>query len=85
MSNAKEKEWPEQRIAKLKELWPDKSLSTAEIGRRLGVSKSAAIGKAHRLDLPGRESPIKPRRHGKTPEPTRRAGVTTLPPLPSLS
>ena len=29
-------------------------LATAEIGRRLGVSKNAVVGKAHRLDLPAR-------------------------------
>jgi len=30
-----------------------------EIGRHLGVSKNAVVGKAHRLDLPGRPSPIR--------------------------
>jgi GcrA cell cycle regulator len=31
--------------------------STAEIGRRMGITKSAVIGKAHRMGLPAREAP----------------------------
>lgn len=41
--------------------------STAEIGRRLGVSKNAVVGKAHRMDLGGRPSPI--RRSTSKPDP----------------
>jgi GcrA cell cycle regulator len=33
--------------------------SGAEIARRLNVSRNSVIGKAHRLDLPGRPSPIR--------------------------
>ncbi len=33
--------------------------STAEIGRRLGISKNAVVGKAHRLALTPRPSPLK--------------------------
>jgi hypothetical protein len=50
-------EWAEETIVRLRTLW-DEGLSTAEIGRRLGVSKNAVVGKAHRLDLPARPSPI---------------------------
>jgi GcrA cell cycle regulator len=55
-------EWAEETIVRLRTLW-DEGLSTAEIGRRLGVSKNAVVGKAHRLDLPARPSPI--RRDGR--------------------
>jgi len=48
-------EWAEETIVRLRTLW-DEGLSTAEIGRRLGVSKNAVVGKAHRLDLPARPS-----------------------------
>ena len=51
-------EWAEETIVRLRALW-DEGLSTAEIGRRLGVSKNAVVGKAHRLDLPARPWPIK--------------------------
>jgi hypothetical protein len=53
-------EWAEETIVRLRALW-DEGHSTAEIGRRLGVSKNAVVGKAHRLDLPAR------RRSGKRP------------------
>jgi GcrA cell cycle regulator len=52
--------WTDEAITKLKLLWND-GCSTAEIGRRLNVSKNAVVGKAHRLDLPARNSPIKRR------------------------
>lgn len=46
-------------IPTLKRLW-DQGLSTAQIGREMGVSKNAVVGKAHRVGLQ-RESPIKPK------------------------
>ena len=81
-----EMEWAEETIVRLRTLW-DEGLSTAEIGRRLGVTKNAIVGKAHRLDLPARPSPI--RRDGsggapRRPRPPRVAGPT-LPPLSSAS
>lgn len=50
--------WTADKIALLKVLWPS-GLTTAEMGRRLRVSKSAVVGKAHRLRLPGKPSPIR--------------------------
>jgi GcrA cell cycle regulator len=50
--------WTDVAQARLRHLW-DEGLSTAEIGRRLNISKNSVIGKAHRLDLPKRPSPIK--------------------------
>ena len=50
--------WDEETIRHLKDLWAQ-GHSTAEIGRRLGVSKNAIVGKAHRLDLDARPSPIR--------------------------
>jgi GcrA cell cycle regulator len=77
-------EWSEETIVHLRALWAD-GHSTAEIGRRLGVSKNAVVGKAHRLDLPARPSPI--RRDGPSlGHPRRtvpRAMGPTLPPLSS--
>jgi GcrA cell cycle regulator len=80
-------EWAEETIVRLRALW-DEGHSTAEIGRRLGVSKNAVVGKAHRLDLPARPSPI--RRDGsggsapRRSRPRRIAGPT-LPPLSSAA
>ena len=50
--------WTDDRIAKLKKLWTE-GLPTGEIGKRLGVSKNAVVGKAHRLSLKSRPSPIR--------------------------
>ena len=77
--------WSEEIIRQLRELW-DQGLSTAEIGRRLGVSKNAIVGKAHRLDLTARPSPIRREpqdRAQERPTPAIRTGEPTLPPLPS--
>jgi GcrA cell cycle regulator len=79
-------EWADDTIIRLRELW-DEGHSTAEIGRRLGVSKNAVVGKAHRLDLPARPSPI--RREGERPAarrtPPRPMAGPTLPPLSSTA
>ena len=50
--------WTEDLIDTLGKLWAE-GLSTAEIGRRLGVSKNSVVGKAHRLSLTPRPSPVK--------------------------
>ncbi len=71
-----ESSWSDERISQLRSLWSE-GLSTAEIGRRLGISKNAVVGKAHRLHLPARPSPIRnppafrsmPRRTAAPPPP----------------
>lgn len=50
--------WTEEKVNDLTKLW-NEGITTGEIGRRLGVSKNAVVGKAHRLKLKGRPSPIK--------------------------
>ncbi len=50
--------WTDEKIEKLKKLWK-KGLTTVEIGKELGISKNAVVGKAHRLKLESRPSPIK--------------------------
>ena len=42
--------WTEEKVSELKELWGS-GLTTSQIGERLGYSKNAVIGKAHRLGL----------------------------------
>ncbi len=49
--------WTEARVAQLTELWLA-GTATLLIGVELGMSKNAVVGKAHRLGLPRRESPI---------------------------
>ena len=45
--------WSDDKIAELRRLW-EEGLPTAEIGRRLGITRNAVIGKAWRLELPPR-------------------------------
>ncbi len=51
--------WTDERIALLKKHW-DKGLTASQIAEKLGeVTRNAVIGKAHRLGLSGRPSPLK--------------------------
>ena len=51
--------WTDDRVAMLRELWT-KGLSASQIAVQLGgVSRNAVIGKAHRLSLESRPSPIR--------------------------
>lgn len=76
--------WDNETTETLRTLW-DQGHSAAEIGRRMGFSKNAIVGRAHRLNLSERPSPI---RRGVTPQRqiTRRplaSGRVTLPALSS--
>ena len=52
--------WTDERIDRLKELWT-KGMTASQIAEELGgVSRNAVIGKAHRLGLQSRPSPVKP-------------------------
>ena len=75
-------EWTDDVIGRLKALWLE-GHSTAEIGRKMGISKNAVVGKAHRLNLAGRPSPI---RRGPPGERPRRPVVkrVTGPTLPTM-
>jgi GcrA cell cycle regulator len=44
-------QWPEWRVVRLRELIGGGSMSAAEIGKELGVSKNSVIGKAERLGI----------------------------------
>jgi GcrA cell cycle regulator len=51
-------DWTPEAIERLRALWAE-GHSTAEIGRRMGITKNAVVGKAHRLNLSARPSPIR--------------------------
>ncbi len=50
--------WNDSNVARLRELW-DQGLPTAQIGKLLGFTKNAVVGKAHRIGLERRPSPIR--------------------------
>lgn len=62
--------WTDERVEKLRELW-DKGLSASQIAKELaeGVTRNAVIGKAHRMGLASRPSPVKA-------DPAKRAATT---------
>jgi GcrA cell cycle regulator len=52
--------WTDERIDRLKEMWT-RGMTASQIAEELGaVSRNAVIGKAHRLGLQSRPSPVKP-------------------------
>lgn len=52
--------WTDERIATLKKMW-EGGATASQIAEELGgVSRNAVIGKAHRLGLKARPSPVKP-------------------------
>jgi GcrA cell cycle regulator len=52
--------WTDERIDRLKDLWT-KGMTASQIADELGgVSRNAVIGKAHRLGLQSRPSPVRP-------------------------
>ncbi len=52
--------WTEERIERLKKMWHDGSTASQIADELGGVSRNAVIGKAHRLGLEARPSPVKP-------------------------
>ena len=68
--------WTDERIALLKKMWKD-GKSAADIAKTLakGVTRNAVIGKAHRMGLSNRPSPIK-----KTDAPVAKEVVKKDPP-----
>ena len=51
--------WTEERIERLKKMWADGSTASQIADELGGVSRNAVIGKAHRLGLEQRPSPVK--------------------------
>ena len=65
--------WTDERIERLKELWTQ-GMTASQIADELGsISRNAVIGKAHRLGLQARPSPVKPN------EPAPASGLDVAP------
>lgn len=75
-----ESPWPE-RDGELEVFWAE-GHSTQEIARRMHITKNSVVGRAHRLHLPPRPSPII--RSG-LPSVRRQPARVTGPPLPVLA
>jgi GcrA cell cycle regulator len=76
--------WTEERIDQLKGMW-EKGMTASQIAEELGgVSRNAVIGKAHRLGLQSRPSPVKAADGEGTAKPAaRRAAPAPAAPRPA--
>src|SRR4028119_326342 len=52
--------WTDERIERLKKMWSDGATASQIADELGGVSRNAVIGKAHRLGLDARPSPVRP-------------------------
>ena len=80
--------WSDQDDETLRLLWEhrdvnNRTISTREIGLRMKRTKNAIVGRAGRMRLPARASPII-RYNNPAPRPSLRTGAVSLPPLKSL-
>src|ERR1043165_5382362 len=59
-SEDKRMSWTEERIERLKKMWHDGATASQIADELGGVSPNGVIGRAHRLGLEQRPSPVKP-------------------------
>lgn len=73
--------WTDERIDTLKAMW-EKGLTASQIAESLGgVSRNAVIGKAHRLGLQARPSPVKANAPEAKPVPAPKLAVPKAEPV----
>jgi GcrA cell cycle regulator len=65
--------WTEERIERLKAMWAQGATASQIADDLGGVSRNAVIGKAHRLGLEARPSPVKPGDEKEKPAPAAAA------------
>ncbi|WP_022729325.1 GcrA family cell cycle regulator [Fodinicurvata sediminis] len=70
--------WTPERIEELTRLW-DEGQSASAIGKQLGISKNAVVGKAHRLKLAARPSPIRKQEAGSAVPQRKRSDSLAMP------
>src|SRR5215472_341882 len=73
--------WTEERIERLKKMWHEGATASQIADELGGVSRNAVIGKAHRLGLEQRPSPVKPgeEKEAKKPAPAAAAPKAATP------
>tara|TARA_B100001179_G_scaffold52078_1_gene35303 strand:+ start:212 stop:907 length:696 start_codon:yes stop_codon:yes gene_type:complete len=80
--------WTDERIATLKKMWEGGSTASQIADELGGVSRNAVIGKAHRLGLKSRPSPVKAAEKKKPapkPKPAAKPAVKKTAPRPVAS
>jgi GcrA cell cycle regulator len=74
--------WTEERIERLKKMWHDGATASQIADELGGVSRNAVIGKAHRLGLEQRPSPVKPGEEKEAKKPAAAAAAKPAAPRP---
>jgi GcrA cell cycle regulator len=74
--------WTEERIERLKKMWHDGATASQIADELGGVSRNAVIGKAHRLGLEQRPSPVKPGEEKEAKKPAAAAPAAAAPKPP---
>ncbi|WEK46223.1 MAG: GcrA family cell cycle regulator [Candidatus Andeanibacterium colombiense] len=71
--------WTDERIATLTKMWEGGSTASQIADELGGVSRNAVIGKAHRLGLKSRPSPVKANEEGEDKAPARKKEAVARP------
>src|SRR5215472_3136400 len=69
--------WTEERIERLKKMWHEGATASQIADELGGVSRNAVIGKAHRLGLEQRPSPVKPGEEKEVKKPAAAPAAAT--------
>ena len=72
--------WTDERIERLKAMWNEGKTASVIAEELGGVSRNAVIGKAHRLGLESRPSPVKPGEERPAEQATEAPAATATPP-----
>jgi GcrA cell cycle regulator len=76
--------WTEERIERLKKMWHDGATASQIADELGGVSRNAVIGKAHRLGLEQRPSPVKPGEEKEAKKPAAAPAAAAPKPAPKV-
>jgi GcrA cell cycle regulator len=74
--------WTDERIERLKKMWHDGATASQIADELGGVSRNAVIGKAHRLGLEQRPSPVKPGEEKEAKKPALAPAAAAPKPAP---
>lgn len=77
--------WTDERIATLTKMWEGGSTASQIADELGGVSRNAVIGKAHRLGLKARPSPVKPNEKEAAPAPAAKPSKPSAQPAPKAA
>ena len=77
--------WTDERIERLKKMWTDGATASQIADELGGVSRNAVIGKAHRLGLEQRPSPVKHEEKEKKAAPAPSAKAAAKPEAPAAA